>query len=93
MDDEVATEEPTPQRHDDGSLVVAGETTLNELDHDHGIAIAQPDVTTIAALVLARHGTVPAVGTTVDADGFMLTVDEVDGRKITRIRVRPSTVA
>jgi glycosyl-4,4'-diaponeurosporenoate acyltransferase len=39
--------------------------TLAELEDDHGIVITNPDVTTIAGIVLAATSTLPTVGTTV----------------------------
>lgn len=77
--------------HDDGSLSLSGEVTLHELDEDHGIVIDHPDVTTIAGVVLAVTAVLPTVGVTVDVQGNELTVEEVRGRKITRIRVQPAS--
>jgi CBS domain containing-hemolysin-like protein len=76
-------------RHDDGSLSIDGETTLAELRDDHGIAVDHADVVTVAGLVLAEHGTVPAAGTSITVQGRTLLVEEVQGRKITRVRIGP----
>ncbi len=89
MDDGVHSADSAAVRHDDGSLSLDGEVTLNELEDDHGMLIVNPEVTTIAGVVLAATSMVPTVGITVTADGHELTVEEVHGRKITRIRVRP----
>jgi CBS domain containing-hemolysin-like protein len=89
MDDEVQPTERAAIRHPDGSLSLDGEVTLAELRDDHGVDVAHRDVTTVAGLVLAAHGTVPAVGTTVAVQGFELTVEAMEGRKLTRIRLRP----
>lgn len=75
-------------RNDDGSLSLDGEVTLAELRDDHGLALTNPEVTTVAGLVLAAHGTVPAVGASVEVQGHELSVEEVQGHKITRVRVR-----
>lgn len=92
MDDQVADETGTVVRHDDGSLTVGGGVTLAELRNDHGLDLVHPDVTTVAGLVLADLGTVPDVGATVDSGtGHTLEVEAVDGRRITRIRIRPSS--
>ena len=56
-------------RNDDGSLSLDGEVTLAELRDDHGLAFTNPEVTTVAGLVLAAHGTVPAVGSPVSGRG------------------------
>ncbi|MFP3883778.1 MAG: hemolysin family protein [Actinomycetota bacterium] len=90
MDDEIGLAERATVRHDDGSLSLDGEVTLAELRDDHGITITNPEVTTIAGLVLAAHGTLPVVGSTVNLQGHDLTVEAMEGRKITRIRIRPN---
>jgi CBS domain containing-hemolysin-like protein len=90
MDDETHWADSAAVHHDDGSLSLDGEVTLAELEHDHGIVIANPDVTTIAGIVLAATRTFPTTGTTVTVQGQDLTVEEMRGRKITRIRIRPS---
>jgi CBS domain containing-hemolysin-like protein len=89
MDDEIHDVDGAATRHDDGSLSIDGEVTLAEIRDDYGIAISNPDVTTIAGLVLAAHGTLPTVGTTVTLEAHDVTVEEMHGRKITRVRIRP----
>lgn len=91
MDQETHADERGPVRHDDGSLSLSGEVTLHELADDHGIVIEHPDVTTIAGVVLAATAVLPVVGTSVTMQGHDLTVEEVRGRKITRIRVQPAS--
>ena len=91
MDDEVHSSDSPPIRHDDDSLSLDGEVTLTELEHDHGITLTVTDVTTIAGVVLVANGAVPTVGTTVTVDDYDLTVEEMQGRKITRILVRSRT--
>jgi CBS domain containing-hemolysin-like protein len=90
MDDNRHSADSVPLRHDDGSLSLDGEVTLNELEDDHGIVLTNQEVTTIAGIVLATTSTIPPVGTTVTVQGHELTVEEVCGRKITCVRVRPS---
>lgn len=88
MDDEL--EDPTAGavRDSDGSLVVDGETTLNELREDHEITLTHPEVTTVAGVILAEHGTVPDVGVRAQVQGHELTVEAMQDRKITRVRIR-----
>jgi len=90
MDDEVHSADSAPLRHDDGSISLDGEVTLAELEDDHGIALISPEVTTIAGVVLAATSTLPTPGTTVTVQGHDLTVEEMVGRRITRIRIRVS---
>ena len=61
---------------------------MAELRHDHGLTFAHDEVATLAGLVLAERGTVPAVGTAVEVQGHELVVEDVVGHKITTVRVR-----
>lgn len=90
MDDEVRSTENAPIRRDDNSLSIDGEVTLAELNHDHGIALTSTAVTTIAGVLLAAHGAVPTVGTSVTVQGHDLTVEAMHGRKITRVLTQPA---
>lgn len=90
MDEQVGDRPGHLVRHDDGSLSVDGGVTLAELRDDHGVDLSHPEVTTIAGLVLAHVGTVPDVGEIVETGaGFTLEVEAVDGRRVSRIRIRP----
>ncbi len=73
--------------HDDGSVTLDGETTLAELLEDHGFAFTHSGVTTLAGLVLSATGIVPRVGDRIECQGHELTVEDVDGYKLTRVRV------
>ncbi|NNC81044.1 MAG: HlyC/CorC family transporter [Acidimicrobiales bacterium] len=73
--------------HDDGSVTLDGETTLTELLEDHGLTFEHNSVTTLAGLVLSQTGTVPGVGDAVEVQGHELTVEGIDGYKLTQIRV------
>jgi len=73
--------------HDDGSVTLDGETTLTELLEDYGFNFQHDGVTTLAGLVLAETGTMPSVGDRVESQGHELTVERVDGYKLTQVRV------
>lgn len=89
MDEEDAQAGEWLQVNPDGSYTLDGEVTLNELREDHALRLHSQDVTTVAGLLLAEYGTVPEVGTTVHVQGHDLTAEEVQGLKITRVRLRP----
>lgn len=91
MDDEAHSADSATIRHEDGSLSLDGEVTLAELQADYRITITNPDVTTIAGVVLVATSVLPTTGTTVTEQGHELTVEEMRGRKITRVRVRSTT--
>ena len=73
---------------DEGAFIVNGEAPLFELQEKFGDDFAiEEDVVTLAGLILDHTGEVPAVGTEVTQGNHTLTVAEVDGRRITRVRV------
>lgn len=61
--------------------------TLAELSEDHGIVFEQGDIVTLAGLALAARGVMPEQGAQFELEGYRLTIDEVSGFKITRIRL------
>lgn len=82
-------EDPARVIHnEDGSLTVDGDVTLADLRDHHDVDVEHPDVTTVAGLVLAAHGQVPEVGTSVTVAGHHLRVDAVDGRRIETVLMR-----
>jgi len=76
------------RREPDGSLLVDGEVTLAELREDHDIDLSHDHVETVAGLFLARTGQVPEAGTTIDAGGYRLLAEDVQGLKVERVRLR-----
>ncbi|MBN2624973.1 MAG: HlyC/CorC family transporter [Acidimicrobiales bacterium] len=90
MDEQIEDRAGQVVHHDDGSLSVDGGVTLADLRDDHGVDLVHPEVTTVAGLVLAHLGTIPDVGATVDTGAaYDLVVESVDGRRVSRIRIRP----
>lgn len=89
MDDELERTQVPAAKMEDGSMSLDGETTLAELRESHDIEFTRADVTTIAGLLLAGHGTVPDVGASVRVSDYHLVVEEMEGRKITRVLIRP----
>jgi putative hemolysin len=57
------------------------------------VALPEGPYETVAGYVLAMLGQLPAVGDAVELDGHRLTVTEMDGRRISRVRVGPAAPA
>ncbi len=91
---EILEDEPSGliARHDDGSISVHGETTLSDLRQElNDSTLDHEDIVTIAGLVLASVGDIPEPGQSVTHGRHELTVEEVDGRKVTRVRITSGT--
>lgn len=71
----------------DGTLILDGEVTLDELEEDHGITLDHAEVTTVAGLFLAERGMLPNIGDRLERGGMRLTAEDVQGMKIVRVRL------
>jgi putative hemolysin len=83
-DEEVATdgkEAPGGPREVDGLL------NLDDFTEVTGLALPEGPYETVAGYVLAELGRLPEVGDTVEVEGRTITVLELDGRRIARLRV------
>lgn len=85
--DEYDVEEPLVERQRDGTLRVDGRILISELNDIAGLALPEGDFDTVAGLVFDRFGRVPIEGEHTDADGYILKVERVQARRITRVHV------
>lgn len=74
-----------------GRYLIEGHASISVVEAELGISLEVDErhVETVAGLVLAVLGDIPAVGTSIDANGHRLEVVEVDGNRITLIRIHP----
>ena len=79
--------------HPDGSLTVKGDCSLFALEralkHELTLTPEQEEVATIAGLILHELGSVPAVGETMEFPDFSLTIEKIQGARITEVSIRP----
>ena len=66
---------------------IEGTTTLSTIRRFTGLHIHDPLMTTIAGVALRKFGHVPAVGDRVEFDGFSVSVLQMDGARIARVRL------
>ena len=87
--DEYDGEERGPvERLPDGSLVVSGSALLKDLQSDYGLPFEESlDYHTLAGFVLAKLKRIPRGGEKIDSDGHRLTIVDVEGRRIVKVRV------
>jgi putative hemolysin len=88
--DEFDVEEPTVERHPDGSVVLSGRYAVDDADQLLGAELPHGAWDTVGGLMLDALGRVPDVGDSVEVDGFRLTALEVRGRRIGRVRIEPT---
>jgi putative hemolysin len=85
--DEYDTEQSQPTTLHSGEVEVDGLLNLDEFTEQTGIELPEGPYETAAGYVLAVLGDLPAVGDSVQAAGRTITVTELDGRRIARLRV------
>ena len=87
--DEYDSDEAPATRLPQGEVEVDGLLNLDEFAEQTGIRLPEGPYETVAGFVLAARGELPASGDTVPIPGYTVTVTELDGRRIARLRVTP----
>ncbi len=87
FDVEDARVEPLP----DGSFRVNARLSIDDAHDLLGIRFAEGDVDTVGGVLFQALGRIPTEGETVTVDGVGLRAERVQGRRIQRVRVIPSS--
>jgi CBS domain containing-hemolysin-like protein len=85
--DEYDSETPLIEPQTDGSYVVEGRLGLHEFNELIGLDLANDAYDTVGGLVLTKLGSIPEVGQFVEHSSLRFEVVEVDGNRITKLRV------
>ena len=87
--DEYDREERGPvERFPDGSMVIQGSAMLKDLKTDFGLPFEEsPDYHTLAGFMLAKLKRIPRAGEWVEDNGYKLTIVDMEGRRIVKIKV------
>jgi putative hemolysin len=72
-----------------GEVEVDGLLNLDEFAEQTSIRLPEGPYETVAGYVLAALGELPTPGDAVEIPGYTITVNEMDGRRISRLRVTP----
>ena len=87
VDEFDAVEEPLFEPLRVGEWLVHGRITIDEFNELINADLPDDDWDTLGGLIFDDLGRVPEVGETVTTNGLALTVETVEGRRITRVRV------
>jgi putative hemolysin len=87
--DEYDVESSDPLRIAGGGMHADGLLNLDEVHEQTGVRLPEGPYETLAGFVMARLGHVPRLGEAVEVDAHRLTVTELDGRRVARVRVDP----
>ena len=74
----------------DGSVLVAGDTTIRDLNRRFEWNLPDEEAATIAGLALHVAQQIPQIGELIELDGFTLDIRERQKNRITSVRVIPS---
>ena len=85
--DEYDVEQASAQRVDETTVVVDGKLSIDEANQLEGILLPEGDYDTVAGLIYDRLGAIPQLGARVQTEGLALTVEGLDGRRVTRVRI------
>lgn len=93
IQDEFDQEKPMLLRSSETSWEVAGALPLHELEGLVGEPLQSGDLTTVNGLVTQKLGGFPKVGDTLHVGQYELRVEEMDGMRVSRLRVTSRPVA
>ncbi len=93
--DEYDREERGPvERLPDGSMVIQGSAMLKDLRADFQLPFEEsPDYHTLAGFMLERLKRIPRGGEWVEETGYKLTIVDMEGRRIVKIKVEKTAVS
>ncbi len=93
--DEYDAETGGPRRLRGGDMDVDGLMNTDDFAEETGLGLPEGPYETVAGFVMAQLGHLPQLGESVDVDDHRLTVSELDGRRVARVRLsrRPGAPA
>ncbi len=90
IQDEYDVDAGQPKKLLGGEIEVGGLLNLDDFAEQTGVELPEGPYETVAGYVLARLGQLPSDHESVEIAGHRLTVTEMDGRRIARVRVGPA---
>ena len=88
--DEYDREEPMVEPLANGEALVHGRMPVDQLNQLIDVELPDGDWDTVGGLIFNTVGHVPELGETVSTAGLELRVERMEGRRITRVRLRPA---
>jgi CBS domain containing-hemolysin-like protein len=86
LPDETEAASPDLRWLPDGTIVVDGLVLLTDLERELGIQFGETEVDTIGGYIFGKLGRRPQVGDVARIDGYLLSVEEVDGLRVAQVR-------
>lgn len=83
------TDLPVLEKSEGGRFIVDGATTIRDLNRAADWALPDDEANTIAGLVIHEAQLIPSQGQTYAFHGFQFEVTEMDGNRISKLKIRP----
>ena len=90
IQDEYDAEKSRPRQLQGGQIEVDGLLNLDEFAEQTGVELPEGPYETVAGYLLSALGHLPGDGESAEIAGRRLTVTQLDGRRIARVRVGPA---
>ena len=74
---------------DECGFLVEGSMAIYEMRALAGLEWKDEDITTVGGYVVRRVGRLPRVGEQLRIDGYIVTVEQADDRRVQQLRFRP----
>jgi CBS domain containing-hemolysin-like protein len=87
--DEWEAVEPSVLWLADGSAMVDGLSLLSDVSEEFQISFGDAEYDTLGGYIFGRLGRRPVIGDAVEVDGRRLIVEELDGLRVSRVRIGP----
>ena len=84
--DEYDVVRPAAQKLEGGAVILDGRLSIGEASEVLGVELPEGDYDSVAGLLYAHLGVVPKPGDKVTLDEVTLTVEELEGHRITRVK-------
>lgn len=85
--DEFDTEELDVERRSGGDYVIEGGTSIGDVNELLSLTLPDTEWATIGGYVFGKLGHVPSLGESVEFSGWRITVEEMLGRRIRKVRI------
>ena len=79
--------QPEIQKRPDGSVMIDGLASIEEVNKELNLNLQDRNYDTIAGFIMGNLNRIPKVGDVVEREGIRLSVEEMDGMRIARLRL------
>jgi CBS domain containing-hemolysin-like protein len=86
--DEYDVVRPAVERVGEDEFVLDGKTSIDEASEALGVELPEGEYDSVAGLLYSRLGVVEVAGESVTVNGVAFTIEQLDGRRIARVRAK-----